>query len=121
MEILGTFKKINKWEKNQIGAYEVFVENFEQLKETNEKIYNDLPSEINSISITERYPSIYKWIALFDFNILIILIIMILVGIINMATALLVIVLERSKMIGLLKAIGFQNYTIEKSFYSMVW
>ena len=113
---IGHVQKINKWGKDQFGAYEVFVKNFEQLKETNEKIYNDLPSEINSISITERYPSIYKWIALFDFNVLIILIIMILVGIINMATALLVIVLERSKMIGLLKAIGFQNNTIRKIF-----
>ena len=109
-------QKINKWDKNQIGAYEVFVKNFDQLRETNEKIYNDLPAEINSIPITERYPSIYKWIALFDFNVLIILIIMILVGLINMATALLVIVLERTKMVGLLKAIGFQNNTIRKIF-----
>ena len=109
-------QKINKWRKNQIGAYEVFVKNFDQLKDTNEKIYNDLPAEINSIAITERYPSIYKWIALFDFNVLIILIIMILVGLINMATALLVIVLERTKMVGLLKAIGFQNNTIRKIF-----
>ena len=113
---MGTYKKLINGGKDQFGAYEVFVKNFEQLKETNEKIYNDLPSEINSIPITERYPSIYKWIALFDFNVLIILIIMILVGIINMATALLVIVLERSKMIGLLKAIGFQNNTIRKIF-----
>lgn len=113
---IGHVQKINKWDKNKIGAYEVFVKNFDQLKDTNEKIYNDLPAEINSIPITERYPSIYKWIALFDFNVLIILIIMILVGLINMATALLVIVLERTRMIGLLKAIGFQNNTIRKIF-----
>ena len=77
---IGHVQKINKWGKNQIGAYEVFVKNFDKNKKTNQKIYNDLPAEINSITITERYPSIYKWIALFDFNVLIILVIMILVG-----------------------------------------
>ena len=56
---------------------------------------------------------------IFDFNVFVILTIMILVGVINMATALLVVVLERTRMIGVLKAIGFQNNTIRKIFYLM--
>ena len=113
---IGHIQKINKWEKNQIGAYEVFVKDFNQIEETSDEIYNNLPSELNSIPITKQYPSIFNWIALFDFNVFVILTIMILVGVINMATALLVVVLERTRMIGVLKAIGFQNNTIRKIF-----
>ena len=66
--------------------------------------------------IDKRFSSIYQWISLFDFNVLIILIVMLLVGIINMATNLLVLILERSRMVGILKAIGAQNVTIQKIF-----
>jgi lipoprotein-releasing system permease protein len=78
--------------------------------------YTIFPSELNSIPIFDRFSSIFQWIALFDFNVLIILIVMILVGVINMATALLVLILERSRMVGLLKAIGARNTLIQKIF-----
>ena len=75
-----------------------------------------MPSELNCSSISERFSGIFQWIALFDFNVLIILIVMLLVGIINMATALLVLILERSRMIGLLKALGADNTLVQKIF-----
>ena len=83
---------------------------------TSDYIYNEIPSDLNSIPINRRFSSIYQWIALFDFNVLIILFVMLIVGIINMATNLLVLILERSRMVGLLKAIGAQNITIQKIF-----
>jgi lipoprotein-releasing system permease protein len=99
-----------------IGGYELFVKNFSLIQNTTDKIYNDIPSELNSIPIFDRFPSIFQWISLFDFNVLIILIIMILVGVTNMATALLVLILERSRMVGLLKAVGARNKLIQKIF-----
>jgi lipoprotein-releasing system permease protein len=75
-----------------------------------------LPSALDSRSIASRYTSIYQWISLFDFNVLVILVVMLLVGIINMATALLVLILERSRMVGLLKALGAEHRTIQTIF-----
>ena len=109
-------QRMNKWDSNQIGGYELFVSNFKYLQQTANNIYYKLPSDLNSIPITERFYGIFQWISLFDFNVLIILIIMLLVGVINMATALLVLILERSRMIGLLKALGANNFLIQKIF-----
>jgi lipoprotein-releasing system permease protein len=109
-------QRLNKWDSNQIGGYELFVSNFKNLKQTANNIYDKLPSDLNSIPITERFYGIFQWISLFDFNVLIILIVMLLVGVINMATALLVLILERSRMIGLLKALGANNFLIQKIF-----
>ena len=109
-------QRMNKWDSNQIGGYELFVSNFKYLQQTANNIYDKLPSDLNSIPITERFYGIFQWISLFDFNVLIILIVMLLVGVINMATALLVLILERSRMIGLLKALGANNFLIQKIF-----
>ena len=113
---LRQIQKLNLWEENMIGGYELFVKNFSLIQNTTDNIYNDIPSELNSIPIFDRFPSIFQWISLFDFNVLIILIIMILVGVTNMATALLVLILERSRMVGLLKAVGARNKLIQKIF-----
>ena len=109
-------QRLNKWDSNQIGGYELFVSNFKYLQQTANNIYDKLPSNLNSIPITDRFYGIFQWISLFDFNVLIILIVMLLVGVINMATALLVLILERSRMIGLLKALGANNFLIQKIF-----
>ena len=109
-------QQLNKWDSNQIGGYELFVSNFKYLQQTANNIYDKLPSNLNSIPVTERFYGIFQWISLFDFNVLIILIVMLLVGVINMATALLVLILERSRMIGLLKALGANNFLIQKIF-----
>ena len=113
---LRQIQKINRWEENMIGGYELFVKDFSLIQNTTDQIYNGIPSELNSIPIFERFPSIFQWISLFDFNVLIILIVMILVGVTNMATALLVLILERSRMVGLLKAVGAKNRLIQKIF-----
>ncbi len=109
-------QKLNRWEKNEIGAFEIFVNKYSDIQKTSDFIYNEIPSDLNSIPINRRFSSIYQWIALFDFNVFIILLVMLVVGIINMSTNLLVLILERSRMVGILKAIGAQNITIQKIF-----
>lgn len=107
---------INKWQPTEVGAFEVFVDDFSQLKEKGEEVYKEIPPTYNSITIAEKYYSIFEWLKLFDFNIVVILIVMIVVATINMAVALLVLILERTQMIGILKAMGANNWNIRKIF-----
>lgn len=109
-------QRINKWSKDEVGSFEVFIDDFTQIKEKGEEVYAEIPPTYNSVTIEEKYFNIFEWLKLFDFNILVILIIMIVVATINMVVALLVLILERTQMIGILKAIGANNWTIRKIF-----
>ncbi|KDN53722.1 ABC transporter permease [Flavobacterium seoulense] len=109
-------QRINKWKKDQIGAFEVFVDDFDNISEIGEKVYEHTGSTLDSKTIVEKYSYIFEWLQLFDFNIVVILIVMILVATINMVVALLVLILERTQMIGILKAIGASNWSIRKMF-----
>jgi len=109
-------QRLNGWTNDAVGAFEIYVKKYDELSQTAERLYAVLPADLNSIPISERFSSVYQWIALFDFNVLIILVVMLLVGVINMATALLVLILERSRMVGLLKALGAGNKLIQQIF-----
>ncbi len=109
-------QRINKWQPNQIGAYEIFIDDFSKLDERAQEIYKSIPPTFNSASISEKYFSVFEWLKLFDFNILVILIIMIGVATINMVVALLVLILERTQLIGMLKALGANNWSVRKIF-----
>lgn len=109
-------QRLNKWESNQIGNFEVFIEDYSQLEQKGIEIYQNTPSTLNSITVRQKYASIFEWIDIFDKNIFGIIGIMILVAGINMITALLVLILERTQMIGVLKALGSTNWSIRKVF-----
>lgn len=109
-------QRINQWDEYQVGGYELFVDDNVDMDKIANQIYDRLPPHIDIQSVGELYASIFDWIALFDFNVLIILIVMILVGTLNMATALLVLILERSRMIGVLKALGATQNQVQKIF-----
>jgi len=109
-------QRINKWKSDQVGAFEVFVNDFDNIKAVGEQVYEHTGSTLDSQTIVEKYSYIFEWLQLFDFNIVVILIVMILVATINMVVALLVLILERTQMIGILKAIGTSNWSIRKTF-----
>ena len=109
-------QKINKWNFNQIGSFEVFIEDFSKIKEKGQEIYTETSSTLDSKTIIDKYYYIFDWLKLFDFNIIIIIIIMMSVSIINIIVALLVIILERTQMIGVLKSLGANNWLIRKIF-----
>ena len=109
-------QRINKWNFNQVGNFEVFIEDFSQIKAKGDEIYAEINSNLKSQTIIEKYASIFEWLQLFDFNIMVIIIIMIAVASINMVVAILVLILEKSKMVGILKAIGATNWSIRKIF-----
>jgi lipoprotein-releasing system permease protein len=109
-------QRINRWKKDEVGHFEVFINNYNNLEETGNKIHQNLSSLLDSQTITDRYYSIFEWIKIFDKNIYGIIGIMILVAGINMITALLVLILERTTMIGVLKTLGSNNWSIRKLF-----
>jgi lipoprotein-releasing system permease protein len=109
-------QRINKWTPNEIGAFEIFVQDFNQIQAIGEEVYQQTPSNLDSKTIIEKYSYIFDWLQLFDFNIIVILGVMILVATINMVVALLVLILERTQMIGILKALGANNWSVRKIF-----
>ncbi|NER15260.1 FtsX-like permease family protein [Leptobacterium flavescens] len=109
-------QRINRWEEDEVGSFEVFIDDFSKLREKGNEVYGKTLSTLDSQTIADEYFNIFDWLSLFDFNIGIIIGIMVLVGGINMITALLVLILERTQMIGILKAIGSSNWSIRKVF-----
>ncbi len=108
--------KMNKWEADAVGSFEVFIDDFDQIEEKGLEIYQNTPSHLDSQTIALKYGSIFEWLKLFDMNIIGIIAIIILVSGINMITALLVLILERTPMIGILKALGTSSWRIRKIF-----
>jgi len=109
-------QRVNKWQEDQVGNFEIFLLNFEDIDSKTNEIYGKTLSNLDTQNIKNKYFKIFEWIGLFDFNIALIIGIMIIVGGINMITALLVLILERTQMIGILKALGSANWSIRKVF-----
>lgn len=109
-------QRMNRWKDNKIGAFEIIVTDFDRIAQISDEVYAHVPSEINAVPITDKFYNIFDWLKLFDTNIYIILILMIIVATINMIVALLVLILERTQMIGILKSYGVNNWTIRKIF-----
>jgi len=115
-------QQMNKWRQNEIGSFEVFLDSFDDIDEKSKEIYGATLSNLDTQNIKTKYSQIFQWIGLFDFNIALVIGIMIIVGGINMITALLVLILERTQMIGIFKALGTSNWSVRKVFlYNAVY
>jgi len=109
-------RKINNWHSGEIGGYEVFLDDYKNMDTINNIIYNQLPQGWGSRTIKDVYPYIFDWLNIQDTNEVVIFIIMTVVAIINLITCLLILVLERTRMVGILKAIGSSDATIQEIF-----
>ncbi len=109
-------RHMNKWKDDEVGNFEIFVDNFEEMDNIAKEVYGKTLSNLDTQTIRDKYYRIFEWLGLFDFNIALIIGIMVIVGGINMITALLVLILERTQMIGILKALGSSNWSIRKIF-----
>ena len=110
-------QQIMGWKPDQVAGYEVYLNDISDLTPMTEHIYqNILDNTLTAETIREKFPSIFDWIELQDVNGYVILGLMLLVGIINMITALLILILERTNMIGILKSMGQSNWDIRKIF-----
>lgn len=118
-----TTQKLNDWNDEQCSGAEITVKNFEQLQNTAdefiEKVNRQTDKDMNTYSsqtIYETYPQVFHWLELLDINVWIILVLMVCVAGFTMISGLLIIILERTQMIGVLKAVGARNKTIRHTF-----
>lgn len=113
---INIIRRLNNWSPKQIGGIEVRIKDFSQLRPVSDEIYNALELNLRSRSVEESTPEIFTWLSLLDVNTRVLLILMMVVGVINMITALLIMILERTTTIGLLKALGMTNFAMMKVF-----
>ena len=105
------------WRQDEVGGFEVFVEDIDDLGVITDYIYYEkVSNDFYVESIQDKMREIFEWLELQDINEVVILILMIIVAIINMVTALMILILERTNMIGTLKALGSNNWSIQKVF-----
>ncbi|MDO4229401.1 MAG: ABC transporter permease [Capnocytophaga sp.] len=109
-------QRINQWENDQIGNFELFVNDFDKIEEIGNEVYAQTLSHLDSQTIIQKFPFIFEWLGMFDFNIYLIIGIMVIVGGFNMITAILVLILEKTPMIGILKSLGTTDRSIRKIF-----
>ena len=124
--VLGDLKqvqRINNWKDDQISGFEVGISDFKRIDEIEQQVRNTVidysvenDAILHTTNITREYPQIFDWLSILDMNVWIILILMAMVSGFNMISGLLVLILERSKMIGILKALGSPNVNIRKIF-----
>lgn len=109
-------RRLNDWDSTLVGGYEVYIDNYRDLDTINRSIRNYLPIKWNSNTIRDVYPNIFDWLKLQDKTKAVTLSIMIVVALLNLITCLIILVLERVRMIGILKSVGSTNRTIQHIF-----
>lgn len=133
MYILGDIRhirRLNNWTEGEVSGYEVLIDDFKNLDRISEKVYSTIGFDLNTQTIKQLYPQIFDWIEIQDLNVIIILILMTLVSGITIISTLLILILEHTRDIGILKAMGARVNSIRKIFlytsayialYGLVW
>lgn len=109
-------RKLNNWQPDEVGGFEVTLDNFKDLDKMGKYVYRKIGMTLDAKTIRDLYPQIFDWLDLQDINVIIILVLMVLVSGITMISTLLILILERTTMIGILKALGMPNSGIRRIF-----
>jgi lipoprotein-releasing system permease protein len=111
-------RRLNEWTPDQIGGYEVFLKDPDRMDAASQSIFaNDaFPQEWETQTVKEIYPNIFDWLEVINTNSTVLISIMVIIAVINLITCLIILVLERVRMIGVLKALGASNWTVQKIF-----
>ncbi|CAH0995308.1 Lipoprotein-releasing system transmembrane protein LolE [Emticicia aquatica] len=113
---LALVQRMNDWNEETAGHYEVFLNDFDQLDIVSRQVFDDIDQDMQLLKVTEMFPAIFDWLNLMDRNIFVIIALILVVASFNMISVLLVMMMERTPMIGLLKALGSDNAKIRKIF-----
>ncbi|HNV81241.1 MAG: FtsX-like permease family protein [Tenuifilaceae bacterium] len=116
-------QRLNGWAPNQITGFELLIDDFKKIYEVTDEVelitlshFLDDGSRLKVLNIMQKYPQIFDWLGLQDLNVIVLLVLVLAVAGINMISGLLIIILERTNMIGLLKALGAENRLIRNIF-----
>lgn len=109
-------QKLNDWERSQIGGYEVDLKDSETMDSTAEAVFSFIPTGWNALTLKEISPEIFDWLNLQNTNKYILVTVMIIIAIINLITCLIILLLERTPMIALLKSLGARDGLIQRIF-----
>lgn len=112
-------QKLNNWAPEEISGYEIGLNQFADIENKRIELSEITPFNMGLSSIVDLYPALFEWLQLLDLNVIIILFLMAAVAAINMVTALLILILERTQMIGLMKAMGAADHQIFEIFLWM--
>lgn len=120
---IGHVQKLNNWEESQISGFEILIDDFDELEKIGDEVnliagmrFNEDGSKLKVQTIKEKEPVLFDWIELVNVNVWVILVLMVLVAGVNMISGLLIMILERTNLIGILKALGTENWSIRKIF-----
>ncbi|MCR4848344.1 MAG: ABC transporter permease [Bacteroidales bacterium] len=113
---IGQIRKLNRWEDEEVGLVEVWLDDVEAMDEVNKNLYFNIPGNLASYTARESNPQIFDWLALLDTNVWLILGLMFLVAAITVISMLLIIIIEKTSTIGLLKAMGASNGFVRSVF-----
>jgi len=109
-------QKLNGWSSDLVSGFDVYINDFDQLEAMGKVVYSDAGYDLNARTIRDLYPQMFDWLELQDMNVIIILILMVLVSGMAMISTLLILILERTNMIGVLKALGARDLSIRRIF-----
>jgi lipoprotein-releasing system permease protein len=111
-------QRLNDWQPDQIGGYEIFLKDYKRIEEKETAFFEspELPITWDVISVQQISPNIFDWLKMQNTTIALVLIIMIIVAVLNLTTSLIILVLERLRMIGVLKSLGATDWTVQKIF-----
>jgi len=111
-------RRLNFWSQDQIGGYEIFLKDYKQIDEVADEIYylENFPPTWDTQSVRNVSPNIFDWLNMQDVTRNVLIGFMIIVALINLITCLIILVLERVRMIGILKSLGATDWTVQKIF-----
>ncbi len=120
---IGHIKRLNNWEEDQVSGFEVYINDFDKLDEMTSEVRDAIGYKITEedtkfkvTNIRIRYPQIFDWLNFQDINVIIIILLMLIVAGFNMISGLLILILEKTNMIGVLKSLGAEDVTIRRMF-----
>ena len=113
---IGLIRRLNDWQDTQVGGFEVFIKDFNMLDDNENILYDELPSDLYVEKITSKYQEVFEWLGLVKQNMLIFLGLVLFVAAFNMISIIFILVVERTQMIGLFKALGASNQLVRRIF-----
>ncbi len=113
---INLLRRMNDWQADQVSTYEIFLKDFNDLEEGAKKVFDKMEYSMNLEKVTDKYNQIFEWLLLLNRNVTIFITLILFVACFNMVAILLILIMERTQMIGLLKSVGARNFQIQEIF-----